>query len=86
MDIELKQRVRYLEKELCEVKNKLNTITNTIRFIHTNKNDHKFYELLEKLLRLKYKSNDIFTLQEVYKYYEEILQFYNPNNNTVSIY
>ena len=42
-----------------------------------------FYGLLEKLIRLKYKSNDKFTLKEIYINFEDILSLYYPNNNTV---
>jgi len=83
MESILKNRIYILEKELEYANNKLECITRTIRFIHNKKVNNNFHDLLEQLLRLKYKCGEIFTLKDVYNDYEEILKYYNPNNNTI---
>lgn len=81
---ETQEKLEYTEYLLRKTQNELESIVNIIRFIHNdNKKNNTFNSLLEKLIKLKYKTNDIFTLKEIYINFEDILKLNYPNNNTI---
>ena len=77
-----------LKTNIDKLTNKINDLRNRNKLLHKkvyskpmNKVTWKY--IMEMFIRIKWKPDELFTLQEIYNLYNDVLQKLYPDNNTI---